>query len=644
MSILPGGCKYLQPPERGIMALLSTNMNHSLRLLLPAMLLTASTAHAQARATVAPDPSIQFQRFQGWGTSLAWWAKVIGGFPEPARTDYLDRAFDLKKGLGLNVVRYNIGGGENPLYIAPNKQFIEYRGLVPSFQPEPGKWDWNADANQRYVLQFAIAKGADQLEAFSNSPPHWMTHSGSASGNHGGTDNLKPEFDRAFADYLAEVVRHFRDTWKINFRDLSPLNEPSADWWKFGNHQEGCHFDPPHQNAIIKETIAALRRRGLQTPVSASDESFISQGVDTLPFYDAQALAGMDKLNVHSYGGGDRTRLANFARSQSKDLWLSEYGDGDASGLTMSRRILEDMHGLHPSSWSYWQVVDNAAGWGFLKNPMLDEVNTKYEVNPKYFVMGQYSRFIRPGFRLIASGSPDSLAALDARSLSLVIVTTNASDVPAPISYDLSRFTGLGDSAQLTRTAPGEEWKSLPALPIANRRLAYEAPPRSVTTIVVRAAYAGPMGFDFSKFFRITNMASKAALSSASDSKPQVLEGAQRFDEQWGLIGEGGGIYRIVNRRSGLALDVARSETTSGAEVISYAYNGGANQQWLLQRTADGAYKIVNRNSKLLLSFAPDGKSLIQKADGGGTDQQWRALEVAAPKAASKAALDRRAR
>ena len=623
------------------MALLSTNMNHLLRLILPAMLLTAPMAPTSAAPiVVAPDPSIQFQRFQGWGTSLAWWAKVIGGFPEPARTDYLDRAFDLKKGLGLNVVRYNIGGGENPLYIAPNKQFIEYRGLVPSFQPEPGKWDWNADANQRYVLQFAIAKGADQLEAFSNSPPHWMTHSGSASGNHGGTDNLKPEFDRAFADYLAEVVRHFRDTWKISFRDLSPLNEPSANWWKFGNHQEGCHFDAGHQNTIIKETIAALRRRGLQTPVSASDESFISQGVDTLPFYDAQALAGMDKLNVHSYGGGDRTRLANFARSQSKDLWLSEYGDGDASGLTMSRRILEDMHGLHPSSWSYWQVVDNAAGWGFLRNPMLDEVNTRYEVNPKYFVMGQYSRFIRPGFRLIASGSPDSLAALDARTRTLVIVTTNASDTPASISYDLSRFTSLGAVAQITRTAPGEEWKSLPASAISNKALSYEAPPKSVTTIVIPgAAYAGAMGFSFQKFFRITNVASRAALFAASDSKPQVLEGAQKFDEQWGLIGEGGGHYRIVNRRSGLALDVARSETTSGAEVISYSYNGGANQQWLLQRTANGAYKIVNRHSQLLLSFAPDGKSLVQKADGGA-DQQWRVLEVASP----KAALDRQAR
>lgn len=611
-------------------------MNHSLRLILPALLLS-STAHAQpapatmAPANVAPDPAIQFQTFQGWGVSLAWWAKVIGGFPEPARSDYLDKAFDAKKGLGLNVVRYNIGGGENPLYVAPNKQFIEFRGLVPGFQLEPGKWDWQADANQRYVLQASINRGADQLEAFSNSPPYWMTQSGSASGNRPGgksLDNLKPEFDVAFADYLAEVVRHFRDNWKINFRDLEPLNEPSGDWWKFGNHQEGCFVERPHQNTIVKECIAALKRRGVAMPVSASDESQIGQGVGTLPFYDAQALAGMDKLNVHSYGGGDRTKFANFARSQGKDLWLSEYGDGDASGLEMSRRIIEDIQGLHPSSWCYWQVVDNAGGWGFLKNPMLDETNTAYTTNPKYFVMGQYSRFIRPGFRFIASGSSNALAALNPKSHTLVIVATNSSDAATPITYDLSRFTSLGTTAHIRRTAAGEKWAVLPSLPIANKRLSYQAPPKSVTTLVIAGtAYAGAMGFDFQKFFRITNAGNRTALSAASE--PQVLEGAQKFDEQWGLIGEGGGNYRIVNRRSGLVLDVSQASTESGAAVISYSYSGGANQQWQLQPIANGLYKIANRNSKLLLSFAPDGRALIQKSDGGGAEQQWRIVEAA---------------
>src|SRR5436309_3561478 len=71
--------------------------------------LALATAAAPARAdtTAVVDPAIQYQPFQGWGTSLAWWAYVVGGFPERARTDYVDKAFDPVKGIGLNVVRYN---------------------------------------------------------------------------------------------------------------------------------------------------------------------------------------------------------------------------------------------------------------------------------------------------------------------------------------------------------------------------------------------------------------------------------------------------------------------------------------------------------------------------------------------------------
>ena len=90
---------------------------------------------------------------------------------------------------------------------------------MPGFEPSPGVWDWTADANQRWVLQAAIKKGANQLEAFSNSPPWWMTSSGSVTGNARGADNIKPESYDAFADYLTEVTKHFRDVWGITFRD-----------------------------------------------------------------------------------------------------------------------------------------------------------------------------------------------------------------------------------------------------------------------------------------------------------------------------------------------------------------------------------------------------------------------------------------
>ena len=56
-----------------------------------------------------------FGRFQGWGTSLCWWANRLG-YDESAG-GLVDKAadafFSLDKGLGMNIGRYNVGGGDH---------------------------------------------------------------------------------------------------------------------------------------------------------------------------------------------------------------------------------------------------------------------------------------------------------------------------------------------------------------------------------------------------------------------------------------------------------------------------------------------------------------------------------------------------
>lgn len=52
-------------------------------------------------------------KFKGWGTSFCWWANRVGysdSLSEKSATAFYDK----EKGLGLNIVRYNIGGGDNP--------------------------------------------------------------------------------------------------------------------------------------------------------------------------------------------------------------------------------------------------------------------------------------------------------------------------------------------------------------------------------------------------------------------------------------------------------------------------------------------------------------------------------------------------
>ena len=63
--------------------------------------------------TVKLDPAAKQGTWDGWGTSLCWWAAVFG-----ERTDLADAMFTTKPaqiegelipGLGLNIARYNAG-------------------------------------------------------------------------------------------------------------------------------------------------------------------------------------------------------------------------------------------------------------------------------------------------------------------------------------------------------------------------------------------------------------------------------------------------------------------------------------------------------------------------------------------------------
>ena len=51
------------------------------------------------------DAAAERQAFEGFGTSLAWWALVVGSFAESVRNKVADLMFDASKGLGLEVVR-----------------------------------------------------------------------------------------------------------------------------------------------------------------------------------------------------------------------------------------------------------------------------------------------------------------------------------------------------------------------------------------------------------------------------------------------------------------------------------------------------------------------------------------------------------
>lgn len=455
------------------------------------MLARAGGAAQAGRELIRIDPQQRQQTLEGWGTSLCWWANAVGGWADhPTRTRLMELVFDPAEGLGLNIVRYNIGGGEGPRHA-----FMSSWRAVPGFKPDPdGPYQWEADAGQRWVLLESIRRGVTITEAFSNSPPWWMTVSGSVTGNgkeRPAQNNLREDMYDAFADYLTEVVRHYRDVHDVTFDSLTPLNEPTASWWTFGNNQEGCHFTPDKQDLILAKTAQELTRKGLATRLSAPEEYSIEETIQTWQSYQPATRRAVSQINTHSYEGDSRASLQQLARNDGKRLYVSEYGNGIdgefGSALELARVICLDLNELRCDGWVYWQAVgnlDRPGDWHAVH--VSYSRRDKIVLRKQYWALLQFTRYIRPGSVILRVPVADVVAVLrPGGGLVLIALNRDASD--RSIAFDLTAIPSLPPQAQWTHTTEKENHFPHGQVSLQDGVLSVDLTPRSVNTFLLDA-------------------------------------------------------------------------------------------------------------------------------------------------------------
>ena len=475
--------------------------------LLAAFILCAIIAPARADEPVVIDPSINNGKWEGWGISLAWWAKVFGDREDVAdvlfTSGMVDFGGEKLPGLGLTIARYNAGAcGWNEIdgrkmvvskTIAPFRQIEGFWLDGKNPDPNSASWNWSVDANQRAMLRMAKERGANRFELFSNAPLWWMCANANPSGRaNNKEDNLPRENYQKFAIYLATIAAKAKSAWGITFTTVEPFNEPISGWWTENCKQEGCYFSSASQAAFLPVLRAELnRRRLLDMPIAASDETSYADALKTWTSFTPQTKGLVSQVNVHGYQGanGPRAELYELAATRDrKRLWNSEYGDEFGDGLRMAQCINLDISRMHNSAWCYWQAFDggNRGGWG-LFGADLDR-KTISHANPKYFALAQYSRHIRPGMTLLSSSDPNTAAAYNPTSRKLAWVTFN--DGPArTVTFDLSRFFALrGPVARwLTEPLATSRYVSLAPLILSGKSLTAELPAHSIQSFELDA-------------------------------------------------------------------------------------------------------------------------------------------------------------
>lgn len=590
--------------------------------------------------------------FDGWGTSLCWWAEIAGTAEESARREFTELLFG-EKGLDLNIARYNIGAGD-----AEGHRHMRDGGSVPAWIDENGVFNPTADEAQVKILQDAVEYGADIVELFSNSPPYYLTESGCAGGGKDpNKNNISPANFGKFAQYLAEVTSYIQNELHINVNTVEPMNEPSTNFWGYEGWQEGCHIDPKDHSGLIVALRKALDEKGLgNVGVSASDENSVDRMLRNLEEYTDEALASLAQINTHTYNG----TYANGALRQKADelgkpLYMSEV-DGDGSvgynsgemgpALWLSRKITDDMTTLRPEAWVLWQAAPawpgDAADTGYWNLCQLDVRDGKIDLFKKYYAFGQYTKFIKKGDTILSTDSENVLAARNMENGKAVFVITNAGKKDENYEIDLSSFDALGNIVSAYRTDNSVNLESVDSAALNGKVLSVYVPKDSVTTVIIEneqpaavrsigisltaevkscfegesvsleaEAIGGAVEYSSSK----GSVNSEGVFTSTESGRAIVTATLAGTDlsasEQIDVI-KSGDIIRILNVHSGLA---AAENPAGGYSQLSD--NDSAYQYWTIN-CINGVASFINLRSKKLLA---DGEGntewRLEKGDGG---------------------------
>ena len=154
--------------------------------------------------------------------------------------------------------------------------------------------------------------------------------------------------------------------------------------------------------------------------------------------------------------------------------------------------------------------------------------------------------------------------------------------------------------------------------------------------VSVTAAGSGNGGFNSTANYKILNRNSGLALEIPGNSLTEgttidqnTYTGAK--NQLWNIVVEGIGSYKMVNVTSGLVLDDLNKATTNNSPVGQWSSNGATNQQWMFTLNG-GYYTITNVYSGLVLDVSQKsravGATVDQYTNNGGTNQQWSIVQV----------------
>ena len=336
------------------------------------------------------------QRIDGFGASSAWMGAALSA-PDA------DLVFSTNLGAGLSLLRTRIAPG----------------GVI--------------DDAEGAIAQEALARGA-RVWSTPWSPPAIYKTTNSVDGGSFASSTANYE---GYASDLANYAATMKNSYGVNLYAVSLQNEPDAVvtyescYW---TAQQFHDFIPYLSSALTASNVAATKI------VLPEDECWQwTFATTTMNDLTTSNLVGI--LGGHNYCGTDLP-VTQFGTPCPKTVWETEHylgtDDSITNGLALAQEIHTFLTEVNVSAYHYWWLIAGGGAGSLVDN---------YAAPAKrLFVMGNYSKFIRPNFyRVGVTNATTALVSAykDSGSSNFVIVAANATAYPVDQAFVLVNFPAL---------------------------------------------------------------------------------------------------------------------------------------------------------------------------------------------------------
>lgn len=504
-----------------------------------------------AQQKIAINPDVQHQTIEFFGAADAWSGHFVGEYwSDIAKRDIADLLFSEEidaagnpVGIGLTMWRVNLGAGtleQSGADINP------YQRRAESYLSLDGKsYDWGKCVGQEYFMQAAKARGCNQFILFSNSPLVQYTLNGKGYAPTNNSANITNDGYAAYAKYLVDVTEHLMDKG-FNISYISPINEPQVEWNT--PHQEGspwrnsqisrmfrsldkelsrsAKFDRVRMSVAETALLRAVYSQYESMNARFDNDTMESPGRQLYMFFDKQSphylgdlkhvdqeftahpyhnhFTSEDMRSTHllaaaeakkyglDYHSSEWCLLPNSKRygGITEDWQKGNHGDIQAA-LMMARVMYSDFVDMNAVSWCYWKAMELRGDHALIALHATDGDIHKggyISSNKMLWVLGNFSRFVRPNYKRIDVKGADDVDTLAATAFlapdgkQMVVVIVNSSFESRRVRLELPKqWQRRVQSVKSYRTDARHDLTYAEL----NSSLAYDVPMRGVTTLVI---------------------------------------------------------------------------------------------------------------------------------------------------------------